>query len=162
MQRPPRGLSEYDQFLALMLVLLTNQFDLPANVIAELYRKRWQVELFFKWIKQHRRVRSFYGRSDNAVRSQVWSAICASLMVAILRKQLKIQKTLNEILQIVSPNRQEADREFRSRLCLRRIAEKTGWTRSVPWKRSCSEPPTLPPTRKFTTSSSVRPACGWR
>jgi hypothetical protein len=58
--------------------------------------------LFFKWIKQHLRLRSFYGRSDNAVRSQMWSAICAYLMVAIVRKRLKIQKSLNEILQIVS------------------------------------------------------------
>lgn len=86
------------------LVLLTNQFDLPALVIAELYRKRWQVELFFKWIKQHLRIRSFYGRSENAVRSQIWSAICAYLMVAIVKKRLNIEKTLNEILQIVSVN----------------------------------------------------------
>ena len=86
------------------MVLLTNQFDLPAAVIAELYRKRWQVELFFKWIKQHLRIKSFYGRSENAVRCQIWSAICAYLMVAIARKNLKIEKSLNEILQIVSVN----------------------------------------------------------
>jgi uncharacterized membrane protein len=73
-------------------------------VIAELYRKRWQVELFFKWIKQHLRIRSFYGRSENAVRIQIWSAICTYLMVAIVRKQLNLQKSLNEILQIVSVN----------------------------------------------------------
>jgi hypothetical protein len=84
------------------LVLLTNHFDVPALTIANLYHNRWQVELFFKWIKQHLRLRSFYGRSDNAVRSQMWSAICAYLMVAIVRKRLKIQKSLNEILQIVS------------------------------------------------------------
>jgi IS4 transposase len=70
---------------------------LPANIIAELYRKRWQVELFFKWIKQHLRI-----RSENAVRCQIWSAICAYLMVAIAKQRLKIEKTLNEILQIVS------------------------------------------------------------
>ncbi len=79
------------------LVLLTNQFDVAAAVIAELYRKRWQVELFFKWIKQHLRIRSFYGRSENAVRVQIWSAICAYLMVAIVRKQLNLQQSLNEI-----------------------------------------------------------------
>jgi len=84
------------------LVWLTNQFDLPASVIAQLYHHRWQVELFFKWIKQHLRIRSFYGRSQNAVRCQIWSAICAYLMVAITRRRLKIDKTLNEILQIVS------------------------------------------------------------
>jgi hypothetical protein len=99
---PLRKIRIYDAEKKLTLVLLTNQFDLPAGVIAELYRKRWQVELFFKWIKQHLRVRSFYGRSENAVRCQIWSAISAYLMVAIIKKQLKIEKTLNEILQIVS------------------------------------------------------------
>ena len=84
------------------LVLLTNQFDLPAIVIAELYRHRWKVELFFKWIKQHLRLRSFYGRSPNAVRCQIWSAICAYLMVAIVKQRLNLKQTLNEILQITS------------------------------------------------------------
>jgi len=100
--KPLRRIVFYDQQKRLKLVWLTNQFDLPASVIAELYRNRWQVELFFKWIKQHLRIRSFYGRTQNAVRCQIWSAICAYLMVAIIRKQLKIEKTLNEILQIVS------------------------------------------------------------
>jgi hypothetical protein len=92
----------YDSANQVRLVLLTNQFTLPALLITELYRKRWQVELFFKWIKQHLRLRSFFGRTENAVRSQVWSAICAYLMVAIVKKRLKTRKTLNEILQIVS------------------------------------------------------------
>ena len=86
------------------LVLLTNNFELDAWAIAELYRNRWQVELFFKWIKQHLRLRGFYGRSQNAVRCQIWSAICAYLMVAIMKKELGIQKSLYEILQIVSVN----------------------------------------------------------
>jgi len=86
------------------LLWLTNQMDLPATVIAELYRQRWQVELFFKWIKQHLRLRSFYGRSQNAVRCQIWSAICAYLMVAIVKKTAHLRKSLNEILQIVSVN----------------------------------------------------------
>lgn len=94
----------YDTENQVVLVLLTNQFEVPAAVIGELYRKRWQVELFFRWIKQHLRIRSFYGRSPNAVRSQIWSAICAYLMVAIVRKRLKLQKSLNEMLQIVSVN----------------------------------------------------------
>lgn len=102
--QPIRRIRVYDVENQVTLVLLTNQFALPAWVIAELYRKRWQVELFFKWIKQHLRIRSFYGRSPNAVRCQIWSAICAYLMVAIVKKQLKIQKSLNEILQIVSVN----------------------------------------------------------
>jgi hypothetical protein len=99
---PLRRVRVYDAEQSLSLDLLTNQFELPALVIGELYRKRWQVELFFKWLKQHLRVRSFYGRSENAVRCQLWSAICAYLMVAIVKKTLQIQKSLNEILQIVS------------------------------------------------------------
>jgi hypothetical protein len=102
--QPLRRIRVYDPENKVTLVLLTNQFDLPALVIAELYRKRWQVELFFKWIKQHLRIRGFYGRSENAVRCQIWSAICAYLMVAVLKKQLQIRKSLNEILQIVSVN----------------------------------------------------------
>jgi hypothetical protein len=99
-----RRIRVYDPENQLTLALLTNQFDLPALIMAELYRKRWQVELFFKWLKQHLRIRSFYGRTENAVRCQIWSAICAYLMVAIAKKRMKIQKNLNEILQIVSVN----------------------------------------------------------
>ncbi len=99
-----RRIRVYDAQNQVVLVLLTNQFDLPAAVIAELYRKRWQVELFFKWLKQHLRIRSFYGRTPNAVRAQIWSAICAYLLVAIAKRRLNIQRTLNEILQIVSVN----------------------------------------------------------
>jgi IS4 transposase len=99
-----RRIRFYDAENQVALIWLTNQFDLTALTIAELYRKRWQVELFFKWIKQHLRIRTFYGRSENAVRCQIWSAICAYLMVAILKKRLEIRKSLNEILQIVSVN----------------------------------------------------------
>ncbi len=85
-----------------VVVLLTNNFLSSPGVIAQLYKKRWQVELFFKWIKQHLRLRAFYGRSENAVRSQIWSAICAYLLVAILKKRNGVEKSLNEILQIAS------------------------------------------------------------
>jgi len=102
--QPLRRIRVYDAKNQVHLVLLTNQMDLPATVIAELYRQRWQVELFFKWIKQHLRIRSFYGRSQNAVRCQIWSAICAYLMVAIVRKTAHLQKSLNEILQVISVN----------------------------------------------------------
>lgn len=84
------------------LVLLTNNFTLPAQTIAELYRHRWQVELFFKWIKQHLRIRAFFGRTPNAVQVQIWTAICAYLLTAIVRKQLKLPQSLHQILQIVS------------------------------------------------------------
>jgi len=101
---PLRRIRVYDAENKATLLLLTNQLELPASAIAELYRKRWQVELFFKWIKQHLRVRNFYGRSQNAVRCQIWSAICAYLMVAIVKKTANLKKSLNEILQIVSVN----------------------------------------------------------
>jgi hypothetical protein len=84
------------------VVLLTNNFFSAPIVIARLYKKRWQIELFFKWIKQHLRLRAFYGRSENSVRCQIWSAICAYLLVAILKKRIGVEKSLNEILQITS------------------------------------------------------------
>jgi hypothetical protein len=91
-----------DEAAGRSLVLLTNQFELPAQTIAELYRRRWQVELFFKWIKTHLRLRTFLGRNENAVRLQVWSAICAYLLVAIVRKELGLSQTLHEVLQVLS------------------------------------------------------------
>jgi transposase len=84
------------------LAFLTNNFTLPPQIIAELYRRRWQVELFFKWIKQHLRIKAFYGTSANAVKLQVWIAICTYLLVAILRKRLNLNQNLHTILQILS------------------------------------------------------------
>jgi len=84
------------------LVFLTNNIDLPAHAIAELYRCRWQVELFFKWIKQHLRIKSFFGTSENAVKSQIWIAVSVYVLVAILRKRLNVSASLYEILQILS------------------------------------------------------------
>jgi len=83
-------------------VFLTNDFALPALTIAALYRNRWQVELFFKWIKQHLRIKAFYGTSPNAVKTQVWIAISAYVIVAIMRKRLQIERDLYTILQILS------------------------------------------------------------
>jgi hypothetical protein len=84
------------------LVFLTNNTDLPARTIAELYRCRWQVELFFKWIKQHLRIKSFFGTSENAVKSQIWIAVSVYVLVAILKKRLNLSASLYEILQILS------------------------------------------------------------
>jgi hypothetical protein len=84
------------------LVFLTNNFALPALTITELYRCRWQVELFFKWIKQHLRIKSFFGTSENAVKSQVWIAISVYVLVAIVRKRLGLETSLYETLQILS------------------------------------------------------------
>ena len=86
------------------LVFLTNNFELPAVTIALLYKSRWKVELFFKWIKQHLRIKHFYGTSDNAVRTQIWVSICVYVLVAIVKKQLKSEKSLYSILQILSVN----------------------------------------------------------
>src|SRR4029077_7094808 len=97
-----RKIRFYDAENKVMLVLLTNNFSLTAETVCQLYKQRWQVELFFKWIKQHLRLRAFYGRSENAVRCQIWSAICAYLLVAIVRKQNGIEKSMHEILQISS------------------------------------------------------------
>ena len=84
------------------LVFLTNNFTQPAAVIADLYRCRWQVELFFKWIKQHLRIKAFYGTSENAVKTQVWTAVCSYLLVAIARQRLHLDLNLYTILQILS------------------------------------------------------------
>ena len=84
------------------LIFVSNDFTLPALTICELYKRRWQVELFFKWIKQHLRIRHFFGRSTNAIHCQVWTALCAYLLVAIAKKQHHAKKSLYEILQIVS------------------------------------------------------------
>jgi len=84
------------------LVFLTNNFALPALTITQLYRQRWQIELFFKWIKQHLRIKSFFGTSENAVKTQVWVAVSAYVLVAIVRKRLKLTASLHEILQILS------------------------------------------------------------
>jgi DDE family transposase/uncharacterized protein DUF4372 len=99
---PLRRVCVRDEATKRSLVLLTNDFALPAQTIGELYRRRWQVELFFKWIKQHLRVRAFFGRTPNAVQVQIWTAICAYLLTAIARKQLKLPQSLHQILQIVS------------------------------------------------------------
>jgi hypothetical protein len=84
------------------LTFLTNDFSFPALTIARLYQSRWGVELFFKWIKQHLRIKSFFGTSPNAVRTQIWIAICAYLLVAIARKRLGIEQDLHSMLQVLS------------------------------------------------------------
>lgn len=89
---------EHDQYY----VFLTNNFILPALVIAELYRYRWRVELFFKWIKQHLKVQSFWGYSENAVKTQIWIAMASYALVAVVKKKLGLTQSMNEILQILS------------------------------------------------------------
>jgi len=97
-----RRISYYAEDIDAHFVFLTNNFLLPALTIAQLYKCRWQVELFFKWIKQYLRIKAFYGNSPNAVKTQIWTAISIYLLVAIAKKELKIDRSLGEILQILS------------------------------------------------------------
>lgn len=97
-----RMIKYFDQNTDKMLTFLTNNFSLPAITIAELYKCRWQVELFFKWIKQHLRIKAFFGTTQNAVYTQIWIAISIYVTVAIIKKQLKLPQSLYTILQIFS------------------------------------------------------------
>ena len=97
-----RRIKFYDSENNRHLVFLTNQFALPPEMIANLYRSRWQVELFFKWIKQNLRIKAFYGTSENAVKTQIWIAISVYVLVAIIKKRMKIESSLYTILQIFS------------------------------------------------------------
>lgn len=97
-----RRIKYYDADKKKRLVFLTNNFLLPAVTIADIYRCRWQVELFFKWIKQHLRIKAFYGTSENAVKTQIWIAISVYVLVAIVRKRLNLSLSLYTILQILS------------------------------------------------------------
>jgi hypothetical protein len=97
-----RRIRYYDAQNDRYLVFLTNNLKLPAALIAELYHRRWYIELFFKWIKQHLRIKAFYGTSENAVKTQIWIAISVYVLVAIIKKQLKLDMSLYQILQILS------------------------------------------------------------
>jgi len=97
-----RRISFFDIEKHRRLVFLTNNFVLPALTIALLFKCRWKIELFFKWIKQNLRIKAFYGTSENAVKTQIWIAISVYVLVAIIKKKLRIERTLNEILQVLS------------------------------------------------------------
>jgi Domain of unknown function (DUF4372)/Transposase DDE domain len=97
-----RRVSYYDAETGKRLKFLTNNFVLPALTIAQVYRSRWQVELFFKWIKQHLRIKAFFGTSENAVKTQIWIAVSMYVLVAIVRKRLSLDVSLYQILQILS------------------------------------------------------------
>ena len=99
---PLRRIRFKDPLTAKTLTFLTNNFNLPALTITELYRCRWQVELFFKWIKQHLRIKAFFGTTENAVKTQVWIAVSVYVLVAIVKKRLQLNASLYQILQILS------------------------------------------------------------
>jgi len=97
-----RRVKYYDRKAGNTYVFLTNNFNWDAKLVADLYKQRWQIELFFKWIKQHLKVKVFWGQSANAVKTQIWIAICTYVMVAIIKKELHIDRSMYEILQILS------------------------------------------------------------
>ena len=99
---PLRRVSYVDSETNKRLVFLTNNFDLAALTIAQIYKSRWQVELFFRWIKQHLRIKAFYGNTENAVKIQIWIAVSVYVLVAIVRKRLGLEATLYQILQVLS------------------------------------------------------------
>jgi hypothetical protein len=99
---PLRRIRYYDTEIDKRFIFLTNNFDLSALTIAQLYKARWQVELFFKWIKQHLRIKAFYGTSENAVKTQIWIAVSVYVLVAILKKEYRLDQSLYTILQILS------------------------------------------------------------
>ncbi len=99
---PLRRVSFTDKRSGKHLIFLTNNFTLAASTIAKLYKRRWQVELFFKWIKQYLRIKAFFGTTPNAVKTQVWIAVSVYVLVAILKKELKLEPTMGEILQVLS------------------------------------------------------------
>jgi hypothetical protein len=99
---PLRRIRFYDSEKLKRLVFLTNNFELPATTIAELYKSRWHIEIFFKWIKQHLRIKTFFGTSENAVKVQIWTAVSTYLLVAIMKKELRLEQSLYTILQVLS------------------------------------------------------------
>lgn len=99
-----RRISYVDKEQNKRFVFLTNHFGIPAKTVADIYKQRWQVELFFKWIKQHLRIKSFYGTSPNAVKSQIWVALSIYLLTAIVKKRLKVPGSLYTFLQVVEVN----------------------------------------------------------
>jgi hypothetical protein len=99
---PLRRIRYYSQEMDKRFVFLTNDFNLPPLTVAGLYRKRWQIELFFKWIKQHLRIKRFLGTSPNAVKTQIWIAVATYVLIAIIKKQLNLKHSLYTILQILS------------------------------------------------------------
>ena len=97
-----RKIAFYDKEQNRRLIFLTNNFELPAETISQLYKQRWKIELFFKWIKQHLRIKKFFGTSENAVKTQIWIAISVYVLIAIIKKRLKLDMNLYTILQILS------------------------------------------------------------
>ena len=108
-----RRIKYYDKEQDKYYEFLTNNFSLEAGQVADLYRERWKVELFFKWIKQHLKIKVFWGHSFNAVKTQIWISVCIYLIIAIMKKKLKLEQSMNEILQILSVSPFDKDPLFK-------------------------------------------------
>jgi hypothetical protein len=122
---PFRRVRYYDAKRNKRLIVLTNNFLIPAKTVADIYRLRWQVELFFKWIKQHLRIKSFFGTSPNAVKTQIWVAVSVYLLVAIIKKRLNLPGSLHTILQILEVNLFE--KKPISQVVNEAVNHETGW-----------------------------------
>ena len=97
-----RRIKYYDSETDCMYIFITNNFSISSQMVADLYKHRWQIELFFKWIKQHLKIKVFWGRSSNAVKTQLCIALCTYLIIAILKKKLSLKQDMYEILQVIS------------------------------------------------------------
>lgn len=127
-----RRIKYYDSEQKKYYYFMTNNFDLDAQIIADLYKQRWQVELFFKWIKQHLKIKKFWWYSENAVKIQVWIAICSYLIVAIMKKELWIKESMYEILQILSF-------QVCNKVALNSLFEEKRWEKYRSWNWTCSQ-----------------------
>jgi hypothetical protein len=131
---PLRRVAFYDAEHHHSFAFLTNHFDLPALTVTELYHDRWNVELFFKWIKQHLRLKTFFGMSENAVKTQIWIAISVYVLVAIVKKELNLPRSMNEILQILSVCLFEQVPVSQLLMANSPRSEKTDFQKSLPFK----------------------------
>lgn len=97
-----RRIRYFDDETQKSLIFLTNNFNVPALTIAKIYKYRWQIELFFKWVKQHLRIKAFFGTSENAVKTQIWIAVSVYILIAIVKKRLNLEHSLYTFLQVLS------------------------------------------------------------
>ena len=131
-----RRVSYFDAATNKRLKFLTNNFALPALTIARIYKSRWQIELFFKWIKQHLRIKKFYGASENAVKTQIWIAVSVYVLVAIVRKRLGLEASLYQILQVPSVTLFEKTPILARISTLVSVLLTIGWTRTPLFMRA--------------------------
>jgi branched-subunit amino acid transport protein len=146
----------YDSEQDRRFCFLSNHLLLPALTICQLYKMRWQVELFFKWIKQHLRIKRFYGNSINAVKTQVWIAVCVYVLVAILKKELQLPQSLHSILQVLSVS--VFEKVPINELLTTTLSENYQSPRGITEIESYAN---FRSSRQAATSSTSTPPCAW-